>query len=161
MKKMMKELLMGKLKIKKSSDATIIDWLSREEDNSYVLHIKWCTHSPLILVVGQFIGSSKLGNYELMTFLYSHILPMHVWPSDGQNVQICTRFPEIKCFFLSLRVRCVLRHFLVHQCSMPWHTVCVLSMCRRLSRHNFLLNRPPQDLVNVAVKLNIDSSFGR
>ena len=68
MKRMMKELLMGKLKIKKSSDATIIDWLSREEDNSYVLHIKWCTHSPLILVVGQFIGSSKLGNYELMTF---------------------------------------------------------------------------------------------
>ena len=27
------------------------------------------------------------------------MLPMHVLPSGGQNVEICTRFPEIQCFF--------------------------------------------------------------
>ena len=26
--------------------------------------------------------------------------PMHVWPSDGQNSQICTTFPVVKCVFL-------------------------------------------------------------
>ena len=25
---------------------------------------------------------------------------MHVWPSDGQNSQICTTFPVVKCVFL-------------------------------------------------------------
>ena len=27
-------------------------------------------------------------------------LAMHVWPSDGQNSQICTTFPVVKCVFL-------------------------------------------------------------
>ena len=50
------------------------------------------------------------------------MLPMHVWLSDGQNSPICTTFPEIKCVFISLRVKCVLRHFLVHRFSLPRYT---------------------------------------
>ena len=50
------------------------------------------------------------------------MLPMHVWHSDGQNPQICTTFPVIKCVFLSLRVKCVLCHFLVHRFSLPRYT---------------------------------------
>ena len=37
------------------------------------------------------------------------------------------------------------------------HRMCAWHMPRR----NFVLNRPPYDLVNEAVKLDIDSSFGR
>ena len=49
---------------------------------------------------------------------------MHVWLSDGQNSQICTTFPVIKCvFFKSLRVKCVLRHFLVHRFLLPRYTL--------------------------------------
>ena len=38
----------------------------------------------------------------------------------------------------------------------------VHGMCAwHMPRLNFVLNCPPYDLVNVAVKLDIDSSFGR
>ena len=36
---------------------------------------------------------------------------------------------------------------------MPRYTVCVPAMCRHMLRRNFVFNRPPYDLVNVAVKL--------
>ena len=73
-------------------------------------------------------------------------------PSDGQNSPICTRFPKSKWVFLSLCVRCVLRHFLVHLFSMPRYTVCMPGI---------VLNCSPEDLANVAVIIDIYSSFGR
>ena len=36
---------------------------------------------------------------------------------------------------------------------MPQYTVCVPDMCRCMPRRNFVLNRSPQDLFNVSVKL--------
>ena len=39
--------------------------------------------------------------------------------------------------------------------------ICVPGMCRRMLRRNVVSNRSPRDLVNVAVKLDMDSSFGR
>ena len=84
-----------------------------------------------------------------------------VWPSNGPNSPICTRFPEIKCVFLSLRVRCVLHYFLVHRFSIAAvHCMCAWHLPVYAKAHccfkSFAL-----DLINVAVKLDMDSSFGR
>ena len=68
--------------------------------------------------------------------------------------------PDFQKYNAFSSVRCVLLHFLVHRFSMPRDTVCVSGMCRRMPQRNYALNRPPYGLVNVAVKLDIDSSFG-
>ena len=52
-------------------------------------------------------------------------------------------------------------------CSTPFSGAPILNaavhrMCAwHMPGRNFVLNRPPYDLVNVAVKLDIDSSFSR